>query len=86
MDSYTGRAVVSSAGHDKGLVLCVIGTEGGRLLLADGRHRKVQSPKKKQLKHIVFIEDAAVFSGPLTNKALWAHLRAIKAQYGQVST
>ena len=73
---YTGRPVLSLAGHDKGTLLCVVATEGEMLLLADGRRRKVQTPKRKQLKHIVFIE-AAAHSGPLTNKAIRAYLREL---------
>lgn len=86
MENYTGRSVVSVAGHDKGSVLCVIGTDGEFLLLADGRHRKVQAPKRKKLKHVVFIEDAAIYGGPLTNKALRVHLRTVNRPEGQVST
>ena len=72
---------MSLAGHDKGTLLCVIGTDGDMFLVADGRRRKVQSPKRKQVKHIVFIE-AAAHSGPLTNKALRAYLRGVNEQIG----
>ena len=82
---YLGLPAVSLAGHDKGTLLCVEGMEGERLLLADGRRRKVQSPKRKQLKHIVFIE-AAAHSGPLTNKALRAYLRQVEEQTGHSKT
>lgn len=82
---YTGRPVLSIAGHDKDTLLCVVGMEGDRVLLADGRRRKVQKPKRKQFKHIVFIETAA-HSGPMTNKALRAYLRGVNEQYGQEST
>lgn len=74
--STVGRLVVSVAGHDKGSILCVVGEAGEYLLLADGKRRKVQSPKKKKQKHVVFFEDAAVFGGPMTNKAIKAYIRA----------
>ncbi len=80
-----GRPVVSLAGRDKGIVLCVVGTDGDKLLLADGRGRKVQNPKRKQIKHIMFIE-AAAHSGPLTNKALRVYIRSVKEKIGQLST
>ena len=35
-----GTIVRSTAGHDKGLLFCVIGTQEGRLLLANGKQRK----------------------------------------------
>ena len=76
---------MSLAGHDKGTLLCVVATEGEMLLLADGRRRKVQHPKRKQTKHIVFIE-AAAHSGPLTNKALRVYIRSVKEKIGQLST
>ncbi len=82
---YTGRPVLSLAGHDKGTLLCVVGTEGDMFLLADGRRRKVQRPKRKQIKHIVFIE-AAAHSGPLTNKAIRAYLRETKELLGHPLT
>lgn len=82
---YKGRPVMSLAGRDKDGYFCVIGTEGEHLLLADGRHRKVDHPKRKKLKHLLFI-DAAAYSGMLTNKAVWAYLRDIKNGNGHVST
>lgn len=81
---YTGLPVKSLAGHDKGTVLCVVGAEGERLLLADGRRRKVERPKRKQFKHIVFIEVAA-HSGPLTNKAIRKYLRSVKELCGHTT-
>ncbi|MBR6593704.1 MAG: KOW domain-containing RNA-binding protein [Clostridia bacterium] len=82
---YVGCPVVSLAGRDKGFYFCVIGADGEHLLLADGRHRRIDNPKRKKLKHLLFI-DAAAYSGPLTNKAVWAYLRDIRNSNGQVST
>ena len=44
--------VLSLAGHDRGRLYLVIGEEGGRLLLADGRGRKLDAPKRKSAKHL----------------------------------
>ena len=53
MDDLIGRLVVSLAGRDKGLVCAVVGVpEPGYVLLADGKTRRVENPKKKKLKHI----------------------------------
>lgn len=46
--------VFSLAGHDKGKAYVVLGTDGGRLSLVDGKARKLKSPKIKSLKHISF--------------------------------
>jgi len=39
-------------GRDKGRWFLVLATENGKALLADGKHRKVDKPKHKSLKHI----------------------------------
>jgi len=51
MDLKRGNIVVSCAGHDKGNLYCVVGTDGPFLLLADGKTRKVDHPKRKRRKH-----------------------------------
>lgn len=51
--------VESVAGRDRGMLAYVIGvSEDGYLLVADGRLRKVETPKRKKLKHIRFIANA----------------------------
>ena len=48
-----GQVVKSLAGRDKGKLYLIIGFTGGnRLLLADGRCRMVNNPKKKNPKHL----------------------------------
>jgi ribosomal protein L14E/L6E/L27E len=44
--------VLSLAGHDRGRIYLVIGEEEGRLLLVDGRGRKLDAPKRKSPKHL----------------------------------
>ncbi len=71
---YKGLTVMSTAGHDKGLLLCVVEYDGKWLYVADGRTRKVQKLKRKKPKHIE-LKNIAAYSGPMTNKAIKAHLR-----------
>lgn len=52
MFDYTGWIVRSTAGHDRGELLCVVGTEENFLLLADGKRRKAASPKRKKRGHV----------------------------------
>ena len=52
MESLSGRIVRSCAGRDKGNFLVVIRSEGSFVYVADGKERKLSSPKKKSLKHI----------------------------------
>lgn len=52
MMSFTRAQIVRSlAGHDKGSLLCVMDTDDGFLLLADGKQRKVENPKRKRASH-----------------------------------
>ena len=70
-----GRLVISTAGHDSGRVLCVLAHEGEYLLVADGRKRKVQKPKRKKLKHVKLINVAAYSGSVISNKAIHAFIR-----------
>ncbi len=76
---YKGLTVVSTAGHDKGSLLCVVECDGEYVFVADGKRRKVQSLKKKKVKHIA-LTNIAAYSGPMTNKAIKAHLRVCREE------
>jgi large subunit ribosomal protein L14e len=52
VDVVPGQLVKSLQGRDKGNHYLVIGFEGERVLLADGRGRSVDRPKKKNPKHL----------------------------------
>lgn len=52
MDLTRGDVVRSLAGHDKGHLFCVTDTDGDFLYLADGKERKLNSPKHKRRKHV----------------------------------
>ena len=53
MDIVKANIVTSTAGRDKGEVFFVLATEGDFLLLADGKRRRVENPKRKRLRHVV---------------------------------
>ena len=59
MYDYTGWIVQATAGRDKGGIFCVVGVdrEQVRLLLADGKRRKVSRPKRKKLGHVKVLAD-----------------------------
>jgi len=44
--------VISMAGRDQGKLFYVIGTEGVYVLIANGKDRKLEHPKRKKLKHV----------------------------------
>ena len=52
MEYKIGQIVYSKAGRDCGKEFVVVGIEGEYLYLSDGSTRKLESPKKKKLKHI----------------------------------
>ena len=51
MADACGQIVRSLAGHDKGALFCVLDTDGGYLLLCDGKRRRLEHPKRKKEKH-----------------------------------
>ena len=53
MDIVKANIVKSTAGRDKGEFFFVLATEGDFLLLADGKLRPVERPKRKRRKHVV---------------------------------
>ena len=54
MEIARSDIVKSAAGRDKGKIFFVLNVEGEFLLLADGRNRKLEQPKRKKRKHVVF--------------------------------
>ena len=86
MDIVKANVVISTAGRDKGEPFFVLGTEGDFLLLADGKRRRLESPKRKRTRHVQFVceSDSAVAekirsSEKITNSEL---RRAIAAYVG----
>lgn len=71
-----GRVVISSAGHDQGRYMVVTGDDGGFVYVADGKERKLQSPKRKNIKHVRYTENTIELSG-LTDRKLRQTLRAL---------
>ena len=55
MEIATSNIVRSDAGRDKGKLFVVLAVEGEFLLLADGKARKVENPKRKKRRHVLFV-------------------------------
>ena len=47
-----GGVAQSVAGRDKGRLYLIVGAEGEKLLLADGKYRQFSKPKVKNKKHV----------------------------------
>ena len=70
--------IVSRAGHDRGRYFLVVGVrEDGRLLLCDGRNRRLENPKCKSPKHVRFAGRAS--DRPASDRAIRTTL-ALAAQ------
>ena len=74
-DIRPGSVVISSAGHDGGRLMVVTGADGGFVFVADGKERKLASPKKKNIKHVRVTQGFIEPEG-LTDKRLRQTLRA----------
>ncbi|MCC8065440.1 MAG: KOW domain-containing RNA-binding protein [Clostridiales bacterium] len=77
--------VLSLAGHDKGRIFCVLSVEDGYCLLADGKERKLDAPKKKSVKHLRGVGTSAhpaivrlQRGGKISDRALRAALAAFR--------
>ena len=52
MDISKSDIIESLAGRDKGKYFYVIDVEESYVLIADGKGRKLENPKRKKLKHV----------------------------------
>lgn len=53
-DIHLGQVVRSKAGRDKGKVFIVLNIiDDEYVLIADGDYRRIDSPKKKKIKHLI---------------------------------
>ena len=81
MSEHVGLAL-STAGHDRGTLYLVLKEDGGSVLLADGKLRKLSRPKRKNRKHVMFLPEGltASVSGKLRNNLTDAALRRALAE------
>lgn len=72
----------AGAGHDKGTLYLVLERDGRTALLADGRRRKLDRPKRKNRKHVEFLPDSfyTAVSGLLREQMTDAAVRRFLAE------
>ncbi|MBP5231698.1 MAG: KOW domain-containing RNA-binding protein [Clostridia bacterium] len=60
---------LSTAGHDAGRFYLILSEDGDAVTLADGKHRKLSQPKRKNKKHVKRILDPSgreiLYDGPV---------------------
>lgn len=66
-----GQVVRSIKGRDAGRAMIVLEiSDQSHVLLADGKLRKMEKPKKKKVKHLQITYDVIDLSGEVTNSFL----------------
>ena len=86
MDISKSDIIESLAGRDKGKFFYVIDVEENFVLIADGKGRKLENPKRKKLKHVRRVTRtetrvaAKILNG---DKVLNSELRRDLATFGQ---
>ena len=86
MDISKSDIIESLAGRDKGKLFYVIETEENFVLIADGRGRKLENPKRKKLKHVRRVsrtETRVALKIQNGDKVLNSELRRDLATFGQ---
>ena len=73
----------SLAGRDKGEYFFVLKCDEKEVLIADGKLRKLERPKRKNLRHVKFLPDSgfAAVSGKISDRPVNAELRRAMAEY-----
>ena len=82
MDYVKGQVLVSAAGHDKGELMVVSGTENNRVLLCNGKGRGLESPKRKNPKHIEPTQTVLDGDSMATNRKIRKMLNKLRTQEG----
>ena len=73
--------VCAAAGKEKDNFYIVTGMDGRFVYLADGKHRTLEKPKRKNVRHIRLTGTVWELEG-LTDKALRRRLRECNAEQG----
>ena len=87
MEIAKSDIVRSDAGRDRGKIFIVLAVEGEYLLLADGKGRRVEAPKRKRRRHVLFVAadesrlaDKIKRSEKITNSELRRTLAAYRGE------
>ena len=86
MDISKSDIVISLAGRDKDKLFYVMDVEDNYVLLADGKGRKLENPKRKKLKHVRRVsrtETRVALKIKQGDKVLNSELRRDLATFGQ---
>ena len=77
MEYVKGQVLVSAAGHDKGDLVAVTGFDGKRVMVCDGKSRKLEKPKAKNPKHLIETRFVLEEHSMATNRSIRKQLNKI---------
>ena len=86
MEVSKSDIIISLAGRDKGRLFYVVDVQESYCLLADGKGRKLENPKRKKLKHVRRVsrtESRVAEKIAKGDKVLNSELRRDLATFGQ---
>ena len=69
MNVLQGSVVKSTAGHDKNAYFVAVSIQGNFVFIADGKERKLEKPKRKNIKHLDMTK-SVIELHEITNKKL----------------
>ena len=74
MELKIGQVMKSTAGHDKGDLVVIAGFENEKVMVCDGKHRRLDKPKCKNPKHLqateMFLEPDSMATDKMLRKTL----------------
>lgn len=79
MNIKVGSVVKSCAGRDKNSYFVAVGISGGFVEIANGKERKLEKPKRKNIKHIS-PTNTVISTEALTNRKLKKVLNEFSTQ------
>jgi len=77
-----GRIVRSTAGREKDSFLVVVGFDGDKICLSDGRERPLERPKQKSAKHLCLTSSVLGEDQLKTNRSIKHALRDYASECG----
>lgn len=83
MNVLQGSLVKSLAGHDKNSYFVVLMIEENFVYIADGKERKLEKPKRKNIKHLAVTKEVLDMS-EITNKKLRRQLNEFNVEMNKI--
>ena len=82
MEFKRGLVVMAKAGHDAGRFSVIVNLDQGFCFIADGKHRKLDCPKKKNPLHLAPTNTVLDLDKIVTDKELRRNLSRLNGDHG----